>query len=329
MIIKSFDLNKINPDKGNLILFYGKNDGQKNQFIKNFKNKKKIFTYEEKEILDNSANFIETILTKSLFEDNKLIIIKRVSDKILKIIEEISSEKIENTLIILKADALEKKSKLRSYFEKNKNYICVPFYPDDNQTLSKIALSFFKDKKITISQSNINLIVGKCSGDREVLYNELEKIYAYSLKGNKINTDNITKLINLLENHSISELVDNCLAKDKRKIIKILNENNFNNEDCVLITRTFLNKTKKILILTTNFENNKNINLTISSAKPPIFWKDKEIIKKQIILWNSKNLKKLLYNLNYIEFQIKKNFNNSLNLVTDFILEQASLNTNN
>lgn len=329
MIIKSFELNKINTDKSNLILFYGKSDGQKNQFIKNFKSKKKSFTYEEKEILDNSANFIETILTKSLFEDNKLIIINRVSDKILKIIEEISLEKIENTLIILKADALEKKSKLRSYFEKNKNYICVPFYPDDNQTLSKIASSFFKDKKITISQSNINLIIGKCNGDREVLYNELEKIHAYCLKGNKINTDNISKLINLLENYSISELVDNCLAKDKRKIIKILNENNFNNEDCVLITRTFLNKTKKILILTTNYENNKNINLTISSAKPPIFWKDKEITKKQITLWNSKNLKELLYNLNHIEFQIKKNFDSSLNLVTDFILEQASLKTSN
>ena len=131
------------------------------------------------------------------------------------------------------------------------------------------------------------------------------------------------------ENHSISELIDNCLAKNKKKIIKILNENNFNSEDCILITRTFLNKSKKILKLLTEFKINKNIELTISSAKPPIFWKDKEITKQQIQKWTPENIKKLIYKLSVIELLIKRNLDSSVNIITDFVLDQASTNSNN
>jgi DNA polymerase-3 subunit delta len=131
----------------------------------------------------------------------------------------------------------------------------------------------------------------------------------------------------LNENHSIAELIDNCLAKNKKKIISILNENNFNNEDCIMITRSFLIKAKKLLALSKTFENNKNIDLTISSAKPPIFWKEKDITKQQIYIWKSENIKKLIYSLSDIELQIKKNINNSINLITDFILLQSSSTT--
>ena len=224
---------------------------------------------------------------------------------------------------------MEKKSKLRSFFEKDKKLICVPFYPDNEQTLSKLAYNFFKSKNVAVSQENINLIINKCNGDREVLLNELNKIEHYVKNGKKINSNEIIKLTNLNENHSVSELIDNCLAKNKKKIIDILNENNFNNEDCIMITRSFLNKSKKILQLSTEFEKNKNIELTISSAKPPIFWKDKEITKRQVRQWKPENIKKLIYKLNEIELLIKKNLNNSINLITDFILEQSTLETNN
>ena len=144
----------------------------------------------------------------------------------------------------------------------------------------------------------------------------------------KITEENIIKLTNLIENHSISELVDNCLAKNKQKIINILNESNFNNEDCIMITRSFLLKSKKILKLCSEFKSNKNIDLTISSAKPPIFWKDKEITKQQIYKWTPDKIKKLIFRLNEIELLVKKNINNSINLITDFILDQSSSNTN-
>ena len=330
MIIKSFEINKINLSLNNLFLFYGKNEGFKSEITKNIiKNKNNILNYEEKEILENKDNFIENLLTKSLFDDEKIIIIKRSSDKILGIIEDLCSKKIEDIIIILNADNLEKKSKLRSFFEKSKKLVCVPFYPDNEQTLSKLTYNFFKNKNISISQANINLIINKCNGDRETLINELNKIEYYSKNGKKINSEDIIKLTNLNENHSVSELVDNCLAKNKKKIINILNENNFNNEDCILIARSFLNKSKKILQLSKEFEKNKNIELTISSAKPPIFWKDKEITKQQLNQWEPENIEKLIYKLCEIELLIKKNLNNSIHLITDFILEQSYFNSNN
>ena len=329
MILKSYEIKKINKNNNPLILFYGKNEGLKNEaFDILIKDKNNILNYEEKEILDNENNFIENIQSKSLFEQTKLIVVKRVTDKILKIIDILRLKNLEDTTIILNSDNLEKKSKLRSLFEKEKELICVAFYPDNEQTLSKLAYNFLRDKKISISPSNINLIVNKCSGDRETLINELQKIEYFSKNGKKINSENISKLINLSENHSISELIDNCLAQNKKKIIGILNENNFSNEDCIMITRSFLIKAKKLLTLSILFESNKNIDLTISSAKPPIFWKEKEITKQQIYKWKPKNIKKLIFALSETELQIKKNINNSINLITDFILSQSSPEAN-
>ena len=330
MIIKSFEINKIKINKNKFILLYGKNEGYKTEVTNNLlKDKIEIKKYEEKEILDNPETFIEDMVSQSLFESEKVIVIKRVTNKLLNVIEEIDKKDIEDILIIFNADNLEKKSKLRSLFEKDKKYASVAFYPDTEQTLLKLTYNYLRKKNISISPSNINLIVNKCNGDREILLNELKKIEYFNKNGKKITAENIAKLTNLIENHTVSELVDNCLAKNKKKILVILNENNFNNEDCIVITRTFLNKSKKILQLSNEFRNNNNLDLTISSAKPPIFWKDKEITKQQICKWSPETIKKLIYKLSGIELLIKKNINNSINLITDFILDQTSSNTNN
>ena len=330
MIYKSFEINKIDKNSIHIILFYGKNEGLKNETLDILnKDKDKILSYEEKEILANENNFVENILSKSLFEQRKFIVIKRTTDKILKLIENLHLKNLEDATIVLNSDNLEKKSKLRSFFEKNKKLVCIPFYPDNDQTLSKLAYNLLRDKKISISSSDINLIVNKCSGDREVLINELQKIVYFNKNGKKINSENISKLINLNENYSISELIDNCLAKNEKRIISILNENNFSNEDCIMIIRSFIIKAKKLLALSKTFENNKNIDLTISSARPPIFWKKKEITKQQIYKWKPKNIKYLIYTLSETELQIKKNINNSINVITDFILSHSSVETNN
>ena len=329
MIIKSYETSKVNIKKHSCILLYGKNEGLKKQIkIDLLKNRKITSYYEENEILNNSINFFESISSKSLFENEKIIIVKRVTDKLFKIISEVIEQKLDDLLIILDADNLEKKSKLRTLFEKDKKLACVPSYPDNDQTLTKIAYNFLKKKNISISSSNINLIISKCFGEREKLINELQKIEFFCKNGKKIDSENIPKLINIIENHSISELVDNCLALNKKKVIKILNENNFNNEDCIIITRSFLLKAKKLLTLSKTFEVNNNIDLTISSAKPPIFWKEKEITKQQIQNWNSKKIKQLIYAITETELLIKKNINNSINLVTDFILSQFSTKKN-
>ena len=326
MIIKTYELNKIN-NKIKIFLLYGNNNGFKDEIIKNFfenKFKKKIYRYDENEILHNKENFYNIIFTKSLFEDEKLIIISRVSDKIKDIINEVIEKEIDDTTIILNSNNLDKKSKLRSLFEKNKRTICIPFYEDNSQTLSSIASSFFKEKKISISQETINLLIERCRGDRLNLKNELNKIESFIKDKNKIDIEDILKLTNLAENYNVSELIDNCLAKNSKKIITILNENNFSIEDCILIMRTLLAKTKRLHKLKKESQISKNIDNTISSFRPIIFWKDKNIVKQQIEKWPLYKIENLIYEINEIELLVKKNSHNSLNIVSDFIINQSN-----
>ena len=329
MIIKSYEIHK--TDLANkIVLLYGKNDGHKKEVIKNInKNRYALFNYDQNEIIENKTILFENIFSGSLFDEKKLIIINRVNDKFLSIIEQINQNKINDLIILLIADILEKKSKLRSKFEKDKNFITIPFYEDTEEVLIKLAHDFFKRKKNSISNKIINLIIQKCNGDRGILLNELNKIEIYSGNGKIITEENISKLVNLIENHNISKLVDNYLAKNNNKIKNILNENNFSNEECIIITRTFLNKAKKLLKLSNEFEKNNNIELTISSAKPPIFWKDKEITKQQIYKWSPLKIRSLIYDLNEIEIQIKKNINIAINLTINFILDNKYMEINN
>ena len=330
MIIKSYELNKINLKKNNIYLLYGENEGLKNKVINDtFKEfLKNIYKYDEKEILDNKENFFNSIFSKSFFETKKLIMILRTSDKIVNIIEEIIEKITEDTKIILLAGILEKKTKLRLLFEKNKNTICIPFYADNNQTLGSIANSYFKEKKIPISRETINILVARSRGDRLNLNNEITKIENFTKNKKKINISDILKLTNLAENYSVTELVDCCLAKNSTKTINILNENNYSTEDCILIIKTFLMKAKRLNKLQNQTKDNKNIDQVITSFKPPIFWKDKDIVKEQIKNWSLKKIENLIYKINEIELLIKKNSENSINILFDFIITQSS-KTNN
>ena len=331
MIIKSFELNKIDLKKNNFFLFYGENEGLKKEIIEsNFKNNypKKTFYYDESEVLNNKGNFFEEILSKSFFENEKLIIISRSTDKITSIIEEILEKKIDDLVLILNSGSLEKRSKLRLLFEKNKEIICIAFYEDNNQTLSSLASQFFRNNKIQISQQSINLIINRCRGDRQNLKNELNKIESFIKNKKKIEISEILQLTNLAENYSVTELVDNCLAKNKNKTLNILNENNYNLEDCIIVIRTMLAKSKRLLKLFQEIKISNNIDSAISSIKPPIFWKDKQIVKDQINKWSHKNIELLIFKINEIELLIKKNSSISLSVLSDFIIEQASTASN-
>ena len=330
MILKTFELSKIKNDTI-FYLLYGKNEGLKLECINKIinKNNGKIYNYDEKQIRNETENFYENILSGSLFESSKIIIINRASDKIYEIIEDLINRNIQNVKIIINSGILETKSKIRSLFEKQKDLICIPTYPDNNDTLSKLAVNFFRDEKISISQQNINLIIEKCNGDRSYLKNELDKIKDYASGKKKISSEEILKLVNLSENFALSELIDNCLAKNKNKITNILNENNYNTEDCIIILRTFLSKAKRILKLAIEFEKNKDISKTINSAKPPIFWKEKDIVRIQLNKWRPEKIKELINGINNIELETKKNHNNSILILTNFILEKGCLDINN
>jgi DNA polymerase-3 subunit delta len=329
MIIKSYEVSKIDLKKNLFYLFYGENEGYKKQIIEEKFKKiyiKNVHTYEENEILQNQENFFNTILTKSFFENEKLIIINRATDKIKTVIDEILEKEIEDLVLVVNAQILDKKSKLRSFFEKNKKTICVAFYADSSETLSSIINNFFRENKIPVSQQSINLIVQRCRGDRLNLQNELEKIRSFTRNKKTIDIKDLLKLTNIAENYSVSELIDNCLAKNKKKTINILNENNYSLDDCILIISTFLIKSKRLLRLSKEIDNNKNIDEIISSFKPPIFWKDKDIIKQQIQSWSYNNIKNLIYKINETELIIKKNSINALNILSDFIIEQTTIN---
>ena len=326
MIAKHSEINKINFKKNNIYLFYGKNESLKKEKInllaKKFENTQ-LIKYNQNEILDNSNVFFNEILNNSFFDNQKILLVNQATDKIEKIISELLSYSIIDTLIILNAEILEKKSKLRILFEKNNDLICVPFYPDNNETLINIVYSFLKEKKILLSQSDVNLLINRCNNDRGNIENELNKIEMLS-ETKKIKPEDIIKIINLYENYEISDLVDNCLAKNHKKTLNIINENNFSSEEVVLIIRIFINKAKKLLYLADNYAANKDLEKTISSSRPPIFWKNKEIIKQQIIKWKSNSIKKLIFDLNNIELQIKKNSLSSINILTNFIIDQSN-----
>ena len=329
MIKKNFEVNKINLNNERFFLIYGVNEGAKKEKVDQLHQdikKENIHSYDEKQILESEENFLENIFSKSLFEKEKYIKIDRATDKIFRIINIILEKKIEDISIIINCGPLDKKSKIRNLFEKGKNLICMAFYEDTFNVLSNLSSQFLKQNKISISQSDLNLIINRCKGDRENLQNELNKIKLYSLTNKKIDTQTILKLTNTSENYNISELINNCLAKNIKKALNMLNENSFSSEDCILFLRSFLFKAKKLAILCHKFEQTKNLELTINTARPPIFWKEKEITKEQIKNWSLSDIKELIYQISKYELLVKKNYINSVNLISNFIIEKSSIN---
>ena len=323
MIFKNFQLSKLNFDKYNLYLLYGKNEGLQNEvineyFIKNFKGE--IIKYDEKEILNNNEVIIGEILNKSLFCEKRILIVSRATDKSVKIIEEILEKNINDIKIIYKSGALEKRSKLRNIFEKNKLTVVIPFYEDDLRSLLTIINNFIRKNEIKISRESINLLIERANGSRETLNNELEKIYNYSLSNKNLQYDIVEKLTNLSENIDVNELVDQYLIKNTKHVTKILNENNYSDEDCILILRTILIKSKRLLGIIEKNNEVKNIDEVITNVRPPVFWKDKERVKKQANNWDFKELRVKIYQISEIETLVKSNSKNSLNIVSNFML---------
>tara|TARA_B100000035_G_C20954492_1_gene533510 strand:- start:63 stop:1064 length:1002 start_codon:yes stop_codon:yes gene_type:complete len=331
MIVKSYELKNKLKNEINIYLLYGQNidliDEVINTDIKKIFSKN-LYNYEETEVLSDRDTFKVNLFNKSFFDNEKLIIINRVSDKILDLIKDILEKKNDDIKIILKAGILEKKSKLRSYFEKNNDLIIVPFYEDNYQTLLYLTQNFFNENKIKISTQSINYILEKSKGSRVSLKNELEKIKSYSQKKLSIDLDDLIKITSSAENYKISELTDQCLAKNKDKTINILNENNSSIEDNILIIKSFLYKLKRLKKLKEEIEIKKNHDQVISSFRPPIFWKDKDIIKKQLKNLSTNDINVLIKKVVKIELLIKKNSNLSNEITNNFIFETIE-NPNN
>ena len=324
MLIKSHELKNFKIKDTDFYLFYGPNTGLIEETIN--KIFKPIFTnniinYDEADLLNNIHSFKEMIFNKSFFDDEKFIIINRASNKILDLIQELIESQVNDLKMIIKAGPLEKKSKLRSYFEKNKLTVITAFYEENYQSLLLMIKKIFKEKQIVVSNEIISLIIERSKGNRISINNEIEKISSYYEKNNKIDLKDVLKITNLAENYGISELVDQSLSKNRKKTINILNENNLNTEENILIIRTFLNKLKRLKILKIEYQKSKNIEQVLSAARPPIFWKDKDIVKQQLNIWSLSEIKFLIYKVNKLELTIKKNNQISDQILNNFILE--------
>jgi|TARA_B100000929_G_scaffold286131_1_gene270734 DNA polymerase-3 subunit delta len=331
MIIKSFNLKDLKESKSNFFLFYGENEGQKDEviyniFLKNLKGE--VVKYDESQILENKDVFFETCLNESLFESEKIIQVSRVTSKLFDIITELTSKKIYNKKIIFNSNILEKRSKIRQLFEAEKELVCAAFYQDNSSSLYKIANDFFNKNNISISSENINLIVGKCNGDRKNLQNEMNKILNFCFKKNKINRNQILKLINLHGDENSFELIDYCLAKNLTKVINIINNNSFNKNDSIILIRSLISRLKRLIELKKIYIQANDINEAINAYRPLIFWKDKEIVKKQMEAWPVEKLYELLDKVSFLEVSLKKNNEFSNNIIFDMILNNSTESNN-
>ena len=255
MLIKINELKNFELKNINFYLFYGENIGLIDETInKIFKPNflGNIIRYDENEIINNINAFNEEIYNQSFFDNDKVIIINRGSDRIVKLIEEIINKNFKDLKIIIKSQVLEKKSKLRNLFEKKNNTVITPFYKDTHQLLTLLIRNFFKEKKLAISNEIINLIIERSRNNRIDIINEINKISQYAINKNQIFLEDVLKLTNLSQNYEISELVNQNLSKNKKKTINILNENSLNTEDNILVLKTYLKKFKKLKILKIN-----------------------------------------------------------------------------
>tara|TARA_Y100000590_G_scaffold468235_1_gene650227 strand:+ start:1953 stop:2948 length:996 start_codon:yes stop_codon:yes gene_type:complete len=331
MIVKSFNLKVLKETKSNLFLFYGENEGQKDEviyniFLKNFKGE--VVKYDENQILENKEVFLETCLNESLFESEKIIQVSRVTSKLFDIITDLTSKKIYNKKIIFNSNILEKKSKIRQLFETEKELVCSAFYQDNSSSLFKIANDFFKKNNISISSENINLIIEKCAGDRKNLQNEMNKILNFCFKKNKISRGEILKLINLHGDENLFELIDYCLAKNLTKVINIINNNSFNKSDSIILIRSIISRLKRLIELKKLYTKENDINDAINTYRPLIFWKDKEIVKRQMGVWTIEGLYLLLDKVSFLEISLKKNSEFSNNIIFDFLLNTSKKSNN-
>lgn len=307
MIYKSYLIEgNIDLLKEKIILFYGENLGLKDDLKNKIKDSKKeasILIYNQDDILKNEDFFFNEILNVSLFDEKKIFFINEATDKILNIIENIR-DKIDNHEIFLFSEILEKKSKIRNYFEKDKKLAAIACYNDNEITIKKIIQERLKGFT-GLSTHNINTLIENCGLDRSKLKNELEKIIIF-FSDKKINNENLEELLNIKENNNFNSLKDEAINGNKIKTNKLLGDTIFEKEKNILYINLINQRLMKLSAL---IEMTKltNIDKAISEIKPPIFWKDKPFYIAQIKKWNSQKIKNILNSTFDLEVTVKSN----------------------
>ena len=330
MIVKSYEAqkNKLNLSKYNFFLLYGENFGLKKDIrdiikiaVKQKNDNLEVLSVYENEILNNEESFYNSIYSGSLFSNKKIITIFDATDKIIKKIDDIFDKNTENVYLVIFSGILDKKSKLRNFFETNKKTICIPCYLDTPRDLEIIAQSEFRENNISVSREVINLLVEKANSDRSNLKNEIEKIKAYSLNKKELGLNEIKSLINFSGDYKSDILVNECLCGNVPQYKKIISELYINTVNQILLLRILSNKVQRLLNIKKQEDKSNNIDNLINNARPAIFWKDKELVKKQLSIWNLHELKKIISGINNTEYLCKKNPQASKVIFFNFFLK--------
>ena len=316
MIKKSYEIQKNIVDivKSNIFLFYGENHGLKkdirelikNKIIKKEKNIEYLTVFEN-DITNNEKEFYNSIYSGSLFGSKKIITIQDGSDKIFEKIKDVVNDCPENISLIIFSGLLEKKSKLRNLFEKDKTALCVPCYSDSDKDLEIVINTELSRNGIRLSRESINLLIEKSNKDRNNLKNEIEKIKSFSLENKNIEVDKLKSLINFSGDYESDALVNECLCGNIQQYKKILSELYMNTVNQIFLLRILSNKIHRLISIKKLENKSNSIDSLLNSSKPPIFWKDKPIVKKQLNILNLNDLFKIISEINQIELLCKKN----------------------
>ena len=330
MIVKSYEVQKniSNLSKYNFYLLYGENFGLKKDIrdiiktaVKQKNDSIEMLSLYETEIINNEENFFNFIYSGSLFNNKKIITISEASDKIMKKITSVYNEYPENVFLIIFSNILEKKSKLRNFFETKKKTICIPCYLDSEKDLEAIAQSEFKKNNISLSREAINLLIEKSNSDRNNLRNEIEKIKSYSLNKKNLELNEIKSLINFSGDYKSDILVNECLCGDISQYKKIISELYVNTVSQILLLRILSNKAQRLLKIKEQENKSNNLDNLINAIKPAIFWKEKPMVKRQLSIWSLDELKKVISSINNTEYLCKKNSQVSKAIFFNFFLK--------
>ena len=322
MIFKSNSIES-NPEKiseHSSILFYGVNEGLKKFFKKKIKDsneKKLIINFHQDEIITNNDILINEVSNNSLFGEQKIILIENGTDKIFSVLELIF-EKLENIKIYIFSEPLDKKSKLRNFYEKSKTNLAVACYEDDQISIKKIVLKKLKNFQ-NLSQQNINLILESCGTNRIKLFNELNKIALY-FSNNIIDDEKLEKLLNNNVNDEFNKLRDAVINGDKNMTNRLLSNTTIEDEKNIFYLAVINQRLNKINELSDNFEKDKNLEIALNKLKPPIFWKDKPLFLAQRKNWNKKKLIIALKKTYEVELMFKTNSYLNKNIILKKLL---------
>ena len=308
MILKSYIIEKnvelLNNYQATLL--YGENNGLKEDIklkIKNLNKNAEIISFFEEEILKKKNVLYENFINESLFNEHKIFLIEQATDKIFDIIAEILETKKNNVKIYIFSEILDKKSKLRNFFEKDKTLAVFPCYEDNERTLIEYINKELKGFK-GVTGELVNIIIGNSGSNRRIIQNEIVKIKIFFVD-KLINKKDLLEILNIIVNSDFEEIRDNALIGKKNRINKLLSEVELLSDDSFYYLNNLNYRIQKLIEIQRINETFNNHEKSLENIKPPVFWKDKPVYLLQLKKWDISRLDRLATKIGNTELLMK------------------------